>query len=312
MLSSDSVFVSYSWDDDCHKQWVQDLVEALRTAGIRATYDDGRAQPGQSSTLFMERAIRDSRYVIVVCTPTYKARADARKGGVGFEGQIMSAELLQDGNIDKFIPVLRRGDWDKALPTFLAARWGADLSHDPYDQRQFDDLVATITKASCDSATGLDSRMARPASSSQQRPEDSREKFEPIRITGVIVDEIGIPANDGSRGSALYSIPIGLSAAPSIGWSDLFVRTWDRPPRYGTRHRPGIARVSGARVVLSQTTVEEVGAVHRDTLLSVVDAVNSSYAALLATRAEAEAKKADAARQHRERVQDEARQIRFD
>ena len=312
MIPNDSVFVSYSWDDELHIQWVKNLVKSLRTSGLRVAYDDGRVQLGKSSTRFMEEGIRDSRYVIVVCTPTYKARADGRKGGVGFEGQIMSAELLQDGNIDKFIPVLRGGDWDTALPTFLAARWGADLSDDPYDQRQFDDLVATITKASSEPATGLDSRMAIPASGSLQRAGDSGEEFEPIRITGVIVDEIGIPANDGSRGSALYSVPIGLSSAPSIGWSDLFVRTWDHPPRYGTRHRRGIARVSGSRIVLSRTTIEEVGAVHRDTLVSVVAAVNSSYAALLDARAHAEADKADAARHHRERVQDEARRIRFD
>ena len=312
MIPDDSVFVSYSWDDEPHVQWVKNFVESLRTSGVRVIFDDGNVQLGKSSTRFMEEGIRDSRYVIVVCTPAYKARADSRKGGVGFEGQIMSAELLQDGNIGKFIPVLRGGDWDTALPTFLAARWGADLSDEPNDQRQFDDLVATITKASSASATGVDTRMAIPASGSLQRPGDSGEEFEPIRITGVIVDEIGIPANDGSRGSALYSVPIGLSAAPSIEWSDLFVRTWDHPPRYGTRHRPGIARVSGSRVVLSRTTIEEVGAVHRDTLSAVVDAVNSSYVALLATRAEAEAEKADAARHHCERVQEEARRIRFD
>lgn len=312
MIPNDSVFVSYSWDDESHVQWVKNLVESLRTSGVGVTYDDGRVQLGKSSTQFMEEGIRDSRYVIVVCTPAYKARADSRQGGVGFEGQIMSAQLLQDGNIDKFIPVLRGGDWETALPTFLAARWGADLSDDPYDQRQFDDLVATITKASSEPAAGLDSRMAIPASGSLQRTGDSGEDCEPIRITGVIVDEIGIPANDGSRGSALYSVPIGLSAAPSIGWSDLFLRTWDHPPRYGTRHRRSIARVSGSRIVLSRTTIEEVAAVHRDTLVAVVAAVNSSYAALLASGAQVEAKKADAARQHRERMQDEARRIRFD
>lgn len=312
MLSSESVFVSYSWDDDCHKQWVQDFVEELRTAGVRATYDDGRVQPGESSTLFMERAIRDSRYVIAVCTPTYKARADARKGGVGYEGQIMSAELLEDGSIDKFIPVLRRGDWKTAVPTFLAAKWGADLSDGLYDHRNFDDLVATITKSPRNAAACLDPCVAEPMRSRLPPTKEPVPRFEPIRITGVIVDEIGIPANDGSRGSALYSVPLGLSAAPPAEWTDMFIRDWDCPPRFGTGHRRGIARVSGSRIVLNRTTIEEVRRVHRDTLMGVIDVVNGSYTAQVADHAAQETEKAEAARQHRERVQEEARKIRFD
>ncbi len=37
----------------------------------------------------MERSITGSDYVLIVCTPTYKQKADARVGGVGYEGHII-------------------------------------------------------------------------------------------------------------------------------------------------------------------------------------------------------------------------------
>ena len=60
--------------------------------------------------------------------------------------------------------------------------------------------------------------------------------FEPIKIVGVLADEVGKPLNDGTQGSALYAVPFKLSRAPTHEWSDLFVRTWDRPPRWTTSH----------------------------------------------------------------------------
>ena len=91
-------------------------------------------------------------------------------------------------------------------------------------------------------------------------------KFEDIKITGIIMDEIGEPRNDGTPGSALYSIPFSLSQTPGREWSRLFVRNWDNPPSYTMMHRPRIARVNGATVVLNGTTIEEVEKYHKKTL----------------------------------------------
>ncbi|MGH7949443.1 MAG: toll/interleukin-1 receptor domain-containing protein, partial [Candidatus Binataceae bacterium] len=87
-----------------------------------------------------------------------------------------------------------------------------------------------------------------------------------IKIVGVIVDEVGQPRNDGSRGSALYTVPFRLSATPSREWAIVFIDAWNSPPRFTTMHRPGIARVEGARVVLDGTTIDEVEQYHLETL----------------------------------------------
>jgi hypothetical protein len=69
----------------------------------------------------MEREIRENDFVLVVCTPKYKTKSEARIGGVGYEGDIMTAEVLANQNHRKFIPVLARGAWIEAAPSWLVA-----------------------------------------------------------------------------------------------------------------------------------------------------------------------------------------------
>lgn len=97
---------------------------------------------------------------------------------------------------------------------------------------------------------------------------------EPIRIVGIIVDEVTEPRNDGTPGCALYRVPFRLSRVPSFLWKRFFLQAWDMPPTWSTMHRPGIARVSGDKIILDGTTIEEVRDVHRDTLLLCVDKAN--------------------------------------
>jgi TIR domain len=125
-----TVFVSYSWDDDQHKEWVLNLASRLRDDGIDAVIDQTHLDPGGDTPEFMERSIRDSRFVLVVCTEPYKERFDRRRGGAGYEGHIMTAQIVKKAGVNKFIPILRRGTWDSAMPTALEGLFGADLSKD--------------------------------------------------------------------------------------------------------------------------------------------------------------------------------------
>ncbi|MDO8431436.1 MAG: hypothetical protein Q7S58_03405 [Candidatus Binatus sp.] len=64
-----------------------------------------------------------------------------------------------------------------------------------------------------------------------------REKDDGIRIERVITDEVGVPRNDGTPGSAFYAVPFKLSAAPSALWTRLFLEEWKLPPRFTAMHR---------------------------------------------------------------------------
>ena len=136
--------------------------------------------------------------------------------------------------------------------------------------------------------------------------------FQAIRLVEIVADEIGTPRNDGTPGSALYSVPIRLSAIPPPEWVQLFVSTWNHPPRFTTMHRPGIASVGGNRVILNGTTLDEIESYHRETLLLVVQETNKKYLELLAQASKAEAREEERVRRHREEVKKKAQGIRFE
>ena len=140
-------FISYSWDDDAHKEWVKQLATRLRADGVDVTLDRWHAAPGDQIPAFMERTVRENNFVIAVCTPRFKERSDGRGGGVGYEGDIMTAYALTGGNRRKFIPVLRRGSWSEAAPTWLIGRAKIDLSRDPYSESEYEELVQTLHSA---------------------------------------------------------------------------------------------------------------------------------------------------------------------
>lgn len=116
-----------------------------------------------------------------------------------------------------------------------------------------------------------------------------------IRIVKIIAEDISAPRLDGTQGSALYRVPLQLSEKPSPAWTRSFNKHWSRPPRFTTMHRPGIARIVGDRVVLSQTTIEEVESYHLETLKLVVECANRDEA--VATQ-----QKQNQLRRHNQRV----------
>lgn len=142
--SCPTVFISYSWDGDEHKRWVKDFADQLLSDGINVVVDQYDLSLGDRLPQFMEQSITDADYVLIICTPLYKEKADKRTGGVGYEGHIISDELFNHHNERKFIPVLRRGTFETALPKFCAGKLSIDLSETPFSQEQYHDLLTTI------------------------------------------------------------------------------------------------------------------------------------------------------------------------
>jgi len=143
---SPSVFISYSWDDEDHKRWVRRLAQGLVRRGFELVLDQWHAEPGGHLAEFMERAIRKSTFVLIICTPGYKQRSERKRCGVRYEGDIMRGELLQKGNQRKFVPVLRRGQWPRAAPWWLAGKIYIDLRDGPQKRSQHNKLVATLNR----------------------------------------------------------------------------------------------------------------------------------------------------------------------
>ncbi len=310
-----SVFISYSWDDDQHCEWVRMLAERLRADGVDVSIDRWTAVPGDQLPAFMERAIRENGFVVIVCTPRYKSRSDLREGGVGYEGDIMTAEVMSSNNHRKFIPVLRKGAWPEAAPSWLLGKYYINLAGDPYSERDYEDLVRTllgiheiappIGKPMATLRTGANEKSQR----SQANPSS---EFEDIKITRVIVEDITEPRKDTTYGSALYSIPFALSRTPPPQWGKLFIEHWNHPPQFTTMHRPGIARIHDATVTLDGTTIEEIERYHRDTLQLVVAETNKQYQDWRSVEDGRQARE-KAEREHRRKnLEDASKRIKFD
>lgn len=134
------IFISYSRDSHDHIEKVKNLVQDLRLDNINVTYD-GDLQLGEHISHYMEKSIQDSDIVLFICTPNYKYRADNIISGVGVESQIITAELYETCNENKFIPILFSGTWETSLPAWAKGKWGADLSTKELYQINYQKLI---------------------------------------------------------------------------------------------------------------------------------------------------------------------------
>ena len=136
-------FISYSWDDDEHKQWVKKLATKMRENGIDTILDQWHLAPGDHLTYFMEKSITESDYTIIICTPKYKLKSDSRISGVGFEENIISAKAFANNDHRKIIPVMRYGEWNDCAPNWLKGKYYIKLSDD-FLEDTYDELIQTI------------------------------------------------------------------------------------------------------------------------------------------------------------------------
>jgi hypothetical protein len=90
-------FMSYSWETPEHEDWVLTLATPLYKEGaVNVILDKWHLRMGMQNPLFMERAVAESDFVLVICTPAYAKKANERSGGVGYEAMIITGELAAD------------------------------------------------------------------------------------------------------------------------------------------------------------------------------------------------------------------------
>lgn len=139
------VFISYSWDTPEHVAWVLELASKLRENGVDVILDKWDLGPlGKPLPHFMEDAVRRAKRVICVMTPNYKLKTDKLTGGVGYEYSIISAEIFADIKTSKFIPLIRIGPNEKAIPTALNGRKYIDLKDGVFSDEKMEELLRDI------------------------------------------------------------------------------------------------------------------------------------------------------------------------
>ena len=146
--TSPKLFISYSWSSPEHEKWVINLATELVESGVDVVFDKWDLKEGQDAKAFMERMVTDPniKKVAVICNRVYAEKADTRSGGVGTETQIISPEIYEKADQNKFVAVLTEKDEDGKpyLPTYYKARIYIDLSEDNLYASNFDQLLRWV------------------------------------------------------------------------------------------------------------------------------------------------------------------------
>lgn len=139
------IFISYGWDDNAHCEWVRCL--ANRLSQFFDVIIDVELPLGTELNSFMEQMISEADRVLLILTPKYKEKADARKNGVGYESVLISTELYHDQGSTKFIPVIRKGGVRDSYPLYLGTRKGLDMTDDNLFEEKFSELVEDLKRS---------------------------------------------------------------------------------------------------------------------------------------------------------------------
>lgn len=300
-------FISYNHAD---KPLAEALAEGLRKAGYRVWIDSGELRVGDSLVAAISSAIDQVDFLVALVSSTSVESNWCQKE----ISLAMTGEIAQKG-----ITVLPCQVGGVTMPATLTDKLYLTINADAVD-----DAVSILDRDMRRHLAPPDPlpvrKRAQPvverpqggARTSRDWTGSAFDPHVPVAITGVDTDGVGRPRHDGSRGSALYKVPLTLSATPDSTWAQLFVQHWNSPPRFTTMHRPGIASVAGDRIVLNGTTMDEVERYHAETLRLVVEATNRDRQEIAEQKdRERDAEIARAA-DHERSVGEIAERLRFD
>lgn len=138
------IYISYSWDDEVHKNWVITLMNKLRENGIDANMDVSIIQRQTVNiNQMMIQNVRDSDFIIIILTKNYAHRANGYIGGVGRETKLIENELSD--NLKKIILVKRGVGEDKLIiPYYLDGVYYMDFTIDDNFKQSFNELIYRI------------------------------------------------------------------------------------------------------------------------------------------------------------------------
>src|SRR5699024_2598238 len=130
-----------------------------------------------------------------------------------------------------------------------------------------------------------------------------------IKIEGIITDEVTVPTNDGTRGSALYKIPFRISKSPDYLWKDLFVKNWNNPPKFTTMQKRGRVEVISTTIIIYDTTIEEEKKNYRKTTVIAAKKTNNEYYEIKKKQKRKEERQQRIKKEHYEKIRKDSNEI---
>jgi len=147
-MTEPKLFISYCWSNSEHEEWVLRLGTELRENGVDVILDKWDLKEGNDANAFMEKMVSDEeiKKVILIIDDQYSEKANKRTGGVGTETQIISAEVYESVDQNKFVAVIANRDHEgnAKLPIFYKSRIYIDLSDEELYGKNFEQLLRWV------------------------------------------------------------------------------------------------------------------------------------------------------------------------
>jgi hypothetical protein len=139
------VFISHAAQSADAIEWVQQLALSLIEHGVQARLDRFHLRRGMDLPQWMCNELALAEKVLIVCDETYKAKADGRLGGVGWETMIIQGDLANlPSDSTKYQIVVRTEQLEKGLPAYLKTRYSFHVPPAADGQLFREDLLREI------------------------------------------------------------------------------------------------------------------------------------------------------------------------
>ena len=112
IIEHPKVFISYAWGTEDYNEKVLSFATDLMHDGIDVVLDKWSLKEGNDTYAFMERSVTDLTItnVLILLDPNYEKKANERNGGVGTETQIISPEIYNKVEQEKFCQWFLKGE----------------------------------------------------------------------------------------------------------------------------------------------------------------------------------------------------------
>lgn len=148
-MENRNIFISYSWDNLEHKEWVLNLANQLSEyEEIHVTLDQYDLDTSVDKNYFMEKGAFDSDIILIIITPNYAQKSNNRSGGVGIEATLLSSRYWDEILVNQktsIIPILRAGEFSSS-PRYLKNHFSLDFRNDLNFDDSFNNLLMNIKK----------------------------------------------------------------------------------------------------------------------------------------------------------------------
>jgi hypothetical protein len=139
------VFISHTSRTKADEEWVINLALYLIDKGIQVRLDKFHLRRGMDLPQWMCNELALANRVIIVSNEAYKAKADGRSGGVGWETMIMQGDIAQlPPDSTKYQVIVRSEQLEDGLPVYLKTRYAFHAKPSASDEPFREELVKEL------------------------------------------------------------------------------------------------------------------------------------------------------------------------